>query len=253
MQYVGSKNRLSKELAPVIQSYIEKDTKGYLEPFVGGANMIDKIECENKIGIDLHKELIELLKYAQENELPETISEEEYNLVKNNTGEYPSWYVGLVGFCGSFGAKYFGGFARRYNKDGSLFDVPKQAINSLRRQSKLDKYKDIKFQHANFLDLPKEKIKGYVVYCDPPYKGTTKYKTGEFPYEDFYGWCREMSENNIVLVSEYNMPDDFECIWEKELKTSLGSGVNKNSNRNRIEKLFIHKNRYLDTKDIIEI
>jgi hypothetical protein len=35
----------------------------------------------------------------------------------------------------------------------------------------------------------------------------------------------------------------YECIWEKELKTSLGSGVNKDSNRNRVEKLFIHKSK----------
>ena len=47
MKYVGSKNRLAKELTPIIQSYITDDTKGYLEPFVGGANMIDKIECNN--------------------------------------------------------------------------------------------------------------------------------------------------------------------------------------------------------------
>ena len=80
MQYVGSKDRLSKELAPIIQSYITADTKGYLEPFVGGANMIDKIHSEIKIGCDSHEELIQLLKYAQENELPETISEEEYQL-----------------------------------------------------------------------------------------------------------------------------------------------------------------------------
>lgn len=36
MVYMGSKNRLSKELAPIIQSYITSETKGYLEPFVGG-------------------------------------------------------------------------------------------------------------------------------------------------------------------------------------------------------------------------
>lgn len=50
MKYVGSKNRISKELAPIIQSYITEDTKGYLEPFVGGANMIDKINHYNRIG-----------------------------------------------------------------------------------------------------------------------------------------------------------------------------------------------------------
>lgn len=240
MQYVGSKNKLSKDLAPIIQSYITEDTKGYLEPFVGGANMIDKIKHHNKIGCDIHKELIALLQYAQENELPDTITEDEYTTVKNNRSDYEEWYVGLVGFCGSFGAKYFGGFARRYNKDGTLFDVPRQAINSLRRQSRLDNFKNIKFTNDNFLDLPKDKIKGYVIYCDIPYKGTTKYKTEEFPYEEFYEWCKEMSIHNTVLISEYNMPDDFECIWEKELKTSLGSGVNKDSDRNRIERLYTY-------------
>lgn len=242
MQYMGSKNKLSKELVPIIQSYITEDTKCYLEPFVGGANMIDKIKCKNKVGCDIHKELIALLKYSQENELPETISEEEYNQVKNNKEDYPDWYVGLVGFCGSFGAKYFNGFARRYNKDGSLFDVPRQAINSLRRQSKKEEFKNIKFLNCNFLDLPINKIKGYVIYCDPPYRGTTKYATKEFPYDEFYDWCREMSKDNIVLISEYNMPDDFECIWQKETKVNFDSNrVSNDSKNNRIEKLFIIK------------
>lgn len=245
MQYMGSKNRISKELVPIIQSYITKDTKGYLEPFVGGANMIDKIQHHNKVGCDIHKELIKLLQYSQINELPETISEEEYNRVKNNKTKYEDWYVGLVGFCASFGARYFGGFARRYNKDGSIFDVPKQAINSLRKQSKSKAFKDIEFINCNFLDLPKDKIKGYVVYCDIPYKGTTKYKIESFPYEEFYQWVRDMSIDNIVLISEYSMPSDFKCIWEKEIGITLGSGINKHSKNKRIEKLFIyntHKN-----------
>ena len=65
MRYVGSKNKLSKDLAPIIQSYITESTTGYLEPFVGGANMIDKIKCQVRIGCDIHKQLIALLKYAQ--------------------------------------------------------------------------------------------------------------------------------------------------------------------------------------------
>lgn len=239
MQYVGSKNKISKELAPIIQSYITADTKGYLEPFVGGANMIDKIEHPNKIGCDIHKELIALLQYSQNNELPETVSEEEYTTVKNNKSNYEDWYVGLVGFCASFGAKYFGGFARRYNKDGSVFDVPKQAINSLRKQSKTIGFKDVNFRNCSFLDLPIDKIKDYVIYCDIPYKGTTKYATACFPYDEFYKWVNEMAEHNTILISEYDMPSVFKCIWQKDLKTSLGSGVNGNTDKIRVEKLFL--------------
>ena len=86
MWYVGSKNRLSKELVPIIQSYINKDTKMYIEPFVGGANMIEKIQCNKRIGIDIHKQLIELLKYARDyyELIPEAILEDTYKEVKNN-------------------------------------------------------------------------------------------------------------------------------------------------------------------------
>lgn len=241
MRYVGSKNKLSKDLAPIIQSYINKDTKGYLEPFVGGANMIDKIQCSNKIGCDIHKQLIALLQYAQKYSdlLPERILEDTYNEVKNNKEKYEDWYLGLVGFCSSFGAKYFGGYARDGKGDNSG-KWSAGAIKNLKKQ--IPNLKNVKFQCCSFLDLPKDKIKGYVIYCDIPYKGTTKYKTEAFPYEKFYEWVKEMSVHNTVLVSEYSMPDDFQCIWEKELKTSLGSGVNKDSDRNRIERLYTYKN-----------
>jgi site-specific DNA-adenine methylase len=38
MKYVGSKNRLAKDLVPIIQSYIDDNhITNYWEPFVGGA------------------------------------------------------------------------------------------------------------------------------------------------------------------------------------------------------------------------
>ena len=179
------------------------------------------------------------MKYAQENDLPKTISEKEYIDVKNNPSDYPDWYVGLVGFCGSFGAKYFGGFARRYNKDGTLFDVPSQAINSLRKQR--ENIRDIKFKKMDFRDIPKDKINNYVIYCDIPYKDTTKYKTKYFPHEEFYNWVKIISKTNKVLISEYWMPEEFECIWSKEHYTSLGSGVNNFQGKHKkIEKLYTY-------------
>lgn len=55
MKYVGSKNRLAKDLSPIIQSCIDgNNITHYWEPFCGGANMIDKIKCENKYGSDIH-------------------------------------------------------------------------------------------------------------------------------------------------------------------------------------------------------
>ena len=67
MVYQGSKNRLTKYIVPIIQKQIdENNITTYIEPFVGGANVIDKIRCENKIGSDINEELIALLRYIQE-------------------------------------------------------------------------------------------------------------------------------------------------------------------------------------------
>ena len=41
---------------------------------------------------------------------------------------------------------------------------------------------------------------------------------GSFNYEKFYEFCRELGKNNYVFISEYYMPNDFECVWSKEVK-----------------------------------
>lgn len=240
MKYVGSKNRLSKELAPIIQSYIKDDTVAYIEPFVGGANMIDKIEHNNKIGSDLHKELIELLKYTRDNydKLPTTFTEEEYNKVKFNRDNYEPWYVGLIGFCGAFGAAYMTGFARGTKADKiTPRDIPAEGIRNLVKQA--PKLKGIDFQHKSFLDYKPNEYRNCVFYLDPPYRGRFGYSTGEFPYEEFDKWAIELAKNNIVLISEYEMPDDyFECIWSKEQLVNVKNNVKHNNSKKRVEKLF---------------
>lgn len=203
--------------------------------------MIDKIKCENRIGCDIHKQLIALLQHVQEHgeELPERILEEEYKTVQANKENYPDWYLGLVGFCASFGAKYFGGYARDSKADNSG-KWSSGAIRNLKKQ--LPNIKDVKFIHTSFQNLPLDKIKGYVIYCDIPYRGTTKYATDSFPYDEFYNFVKAASMNNTVLISEYSMPDEFTCIWSKETKTLLDSNKEKSDGKNiRVEKLFTYK------------
>lgn len=238
MRYMGSKNKISKYIVPIIQSYINKDTNGYLEPFVGGANIIDKIQCNNKIGCDIHKELISLLQYAQKRylDIPEIISEEEYNKVKLNKSDYEDWYVGLVGFCASFGAKYFNGYARNSKNDNSG-NWSKGAINNLKKQA--PNLKDINFINTDFRNIDMSQINNFVIYCDIPYRDTTKYKTNAFPYDEFYEWAINASQNNVVLISEYWMPEGFKCIWEKNKRILLNNTDNSRSNLSRTEKLFI--------------
>lgn len=235
MVYMGSKSRIAKEIVPIIQSYIDDNNiHNYLEPFCGGGNVIDKVKCEHKYASDVHPYLIALLKQAQKDTsvFPETITLEEYKDVKNNKEKYPAWYVGLVGFCASYGGRYFESYAR--DKQGNR-NMPNERIRNLIKQS--PNLKDIQFTCCDFRNI-KPTIKNFVIYCDIPYKNSTKYKVDDFPYDEFYDWCRQMAKNNIVLVSEYNMPDDFECIWQKEIKISLCIDRAKTDSK-RVEKLFI--------------
>lgn len=235
MVYMGSKSRIAKEIVPIIQSYIDNNNiHNYLEPFCGGGNVIDKVKCEHKYASDVQPYLIALLKQAQKDTsvFPETITLEEYKDVKDNKEKYPDWYVGLVGFCASFGGRYFESYAR--DKQGNR-NIPNERIRNLIKQS--SNLKDIQFTCCDFRNI-KPTIKNFVIYCDIPYKNSTKYKVDDFPYDEFYDWCRQMAKNNIVLVSEYNMPDDFECIWQKEIKTSLCIDRAKTDSK-RVEKLFI--------------
>jgi site-specific DNA-adenine methylase len=242
IRYVGSKNKISKEIVPIVQKYInENNIHIYFEPFVGGANMIDKIKCDIRIGNDINQYLIALLKHTQKcaYDIPNRIMESEYINVKNNKDKFPDWYVGLVGFCSSFGAKFFGGYARDSRSDNSgKWSVG--AIQNLKKQE--PNIKSVKFTSTDYLTLDETKMKNWVIYCDPPYQGTTKYDNRKFEYDVFWQWVRDVSKNNCVFVSEYSAPKDFECIWQKKCKTLLDSNKNMDDKENiRIERLFVYK------------
>lgn len=228
MVYMGSKNRIAKELIPIITKDL-KPNQWYVEPFVGGANMIDKIEHPYKLGADNNKYLIALLEAVQNGqELPEHITKDEYIAVKTNKDNYPDWYVGFVGFVSSFRAKFFGGYSGYCTtKTGIQRNYIKERINNILKQN-LDGIKLVCSSY-DALDIPANSI----IYCDPPYNDTTKYKDS-FDSDAFWQWCRDKAkEGHTVYVSEYNAPEDFKCIWEKQINSNLG-GTSKTAT----EKLF---------------
>ena len=81
--------------------------------------------------------------------------------------------------------------------------------------------------------------KNSVIYCDIPYQGTKEYDTKDkFNHTLFWDWCRKKTaEGHEVYVSEYNAPDDFECIWEKKVNVS----IRPNKTLQQTEKLFVLK------------
>lgn len=43
MKYMGSKARIAKHILPVMLAYRKDDDQLWVEPFVGGGNIIDKV------------------------------------------------------------------------------------------------------------------------------------------------------------------------------------------------------------------
>lgn len=200
MKFVGSKSRISKQIAPIIQSLIDQNNVViYYEPFVGGLNMIDKINCKVRVGNDIHKELIALWKKLQEGWIPpKTITEEEYQAVRQNPQNYPDYYVGLVGYASTFGSKWFGGYARGFKDDKvTPRDIPNEAIRNIMKQVPL--VQDVKLTCQSYADVDMSSLHGALIYCDPPYRNTTEYDAvSSFDYGRYYDWCREVSKSNIL-------------------------------------------------------
>lgn len=230
MKYMGSKNRIAKHLLPIMLAECEKhNINKWVEPFVGGANMIDKVpDTFERIGYDLNPHTIAALIGIRDHiaEFPEFVSEEFYKSIKK-TEAHPinSW----IRFECSFGAKLDNGYAR--NAKGANY--AKMGLNLAIKQS--PKIQNVKFICDSYENL---NFTNALIYCDPPYQGTSGYKTGAFDHDKFFDWCREQAKNNIVFVSEYNAPDDFECVWQGEIKTNFAS-QRKSATHNAVEKLFI--------------
>lgn len=232
MKYMGSKNRHARELLPFI---LEGRTDGqwYVEPFVGGGNMIDKVGG-NRIGSDIHECLIEALVLIRDSadKLPDLVTEEEYAAAKEEPNK---GLRGYIGFAMSFGGKWFGGYRR--DKAGM-----KGCVDNMRTQSRRSKQNALKQQPGlqgvqlvcttyDHLWIPE----GSIIYCDPPYANTTKYKDS-FDHVAFWQWCRDkVKEGHNVFVSEYSAPEDFTCVWQKTVNNTL---VKDSGAKQGVEKLY---------------
>ncbi len=234
MKYMGSKNRIAKHILPIMLAEAEKNNiTTWVEPFVGGGNMIDKVpESYTRIGYDLNSHTIAAMLGIRDfvNELPENVSEEDYKSLKG-TDSHPinSW----VRYGGSFGGKFDNGYARSKDSKGNDRNHVNEARRNALKQS--PKIQSVEFVCASYNDV---RVTNSLIYCDPPYWGVTGYKTGSFLHSEFFQWCRDMkSKGNIVFVSEYNAPSDFEVVWQGEIKTNFSS-QRKEATHNAIEKLF---------------
>ena len=111
MVYMGSKRRIAKHILPIMLEH-RTPNQWWVEPFVGGGNMIDKVDGL-RLGSDSNKWAIQALLSIRDHadELPKNnreFTEEDFNKLKVSD-DYA--HKGFAGFAYSFGAKWLGSWA----------------------------------------------------------------------------------------------------------------------------------------------
>lgn len=225
---MGSKARFAKEIIPILLKD-RKEGQWFVDLFCGGCSIAQEVDGK-VIANDKNKYLIAMFQGLQENRnRPYEITRDLYNVARdvyngketafNHTMEMDDFMVGWIGWMGSYNGRFFDGGYSGHDVNGR--DYISEQIRNTEKQ--VDKIKHIKFFSKEYFEFDFKYL--CTIYCDIPYKGTKQYSTSkDFDHEKFWQWCREMSKKgHTVYVSEYNAPDDFECVWQKETTNSMNT------------------------------
>lgn len=241
MVYMGSKAKYAKYIVPILQKCIDDNqVDTYIECFVGGANIIDKIKCKNRYGFDRSNTLIALLQTAAEDfdKVLKDGSRELWDKGKAyvKDGIMPEDMtlaeIGAIEFFASFSCR---GFPGGYAQNTSTKNYFKERYKNMEKQA--PNLKGINFFCQNYWEL--QECKNCVIYLDPPYANTKSYgyaKQPKMDYNHFWNWVRELSKDNYVFISEQVAPEDFSVIWEQEARRTNG----KDNNFKAVERLFVY-------------
>ena len=228
MKYLGGKARIAKRLVRFI-NLAGRDR--YVEPFVGGLNVVPLVRVSKREAFDISQPLISLYAALQKGwQPPSELNEDQYyQLRESQDPENP--LTAFAGYACSYSGKFFGGFAR----DGKgKRNYAAEGQRALLRD--IAKCEGVEFKCKPFWDI--EVPKASVVYCDPPYAGTTGFaKTGKWDSDEFWRWVESLDQSCAVFVSEYRAPDFMDEVMVCIRNLEMG-GANGVQAQKRIEKLY---------------
>ncbi len=230
MRYVGGKSKIAEQIATTILAHTDL-RESYLEPFVGGGSVLAKMAPHfgQVFAGDAHEDLILMWQAAQSGWIPPDITYERYQELRY--AAEPSAERGFAGFGGSFGGRWFEGFARggfngstpRNHQAESSRAVVK-IVNTIAPSS-------VTFDVKDYRDWS---MSGpHVIYCDPPYAGSLHdYKPGAFDTQEFWDHAARWADSgHEVFVSEYAAPEGWVSIWSAEKRQSLIVGSSERGMR----------------------
>jgi site-specific DNA-adenine methylase len=228
-KYHGGKKRVGKKIAHVIYKETlkleDKNIKGYCEPFAGMLGVFNHIpelfgKKKYKIG-EINESIVKMWKRVMKGWVPPTnISKDKFYKLKCDGKQTAE--KGFVGHAFTFRGTYFDTYFKH------PVNILRAAIKRIKILGDILKKNKVEIKAGSYKQF--SNLKGFVIYCDPPYQGTEqRYYDKSCEYKDrlsfdsseFWIWCKKMSKHNIVFVSEYKLPKDFKIVWSSG-KEKLG-------------------------------
>lgn len=231
MRYQGGKGHVAVHLAPEVLAYAAG--RRIIEPFHGGLSMTRLLRPV--LASDLNQPLHNLVTAVRSGWMPpEHLHEEEFLRIRERRHEVDDPLVCYAGQCCTFGGMWFGSYARDWEPEGQSARRPVKAARA-RLLKLVAETRSTEFRLCGYEDV--DVRPGDLIYCDPPYRGTThSYPVPPFDTDAFFDWTRWATRQGAkVVVSEYDAPADFQLLWSRDRPNKLGR-----SNNTRVkERLFL--------------
>ena len=196
----------------------------FVDAFCGSCTISENVPKDHRrIANDAHRWLIAMWERLTTTDWkpPTTIDKELYDKVRSSwradDGKYDDATIGYIGWMASRSGRWFDAGYSGHDVRGR--DYIAENIRNISKQ--IENLKGVEWRSGSYADLviPEKSL----IYCDPPYKGTSNYSVSrDFDYDAFYNWCRTKSaQGHTLFVSEYSMPSDFTEVWNKTIKTTI--------------------------------
>lgn len=233
MRYLGGKNRQGQR---ILEAIVERGvgTSTWVEPFMGGANMSVKAAkvFDALVLSDIDTGLVEMFRAGVNGWVPRVRypSKSEYDELKVSDQADP--FAAFCSFAASYRGKKWGG----YGAIGSGRDYYAESRRAFIKDiAILREVNHVISAHDYTCLIPSVLSDGAVIYCDPPYAGTTGYSFG-WDSRQFWRWADSIANAGFdIFVSEYSAPDGWGSILDVPRKATVDHSSKAKFN---VERLF---------------
>lgn len=252
MKYQGGKHYQAKRIAAVIQEMKGHRTR-YVEPFVGGASVLAATHgmFKTREASDINLDLILFWTAVQAGwEPPVKISIDRYYKLKYATN--PSPLRAWAACAASYAGKWFHGYVTKANGITNNRDYLAESFKTTMK--KKDAMQDVTFRCMSYRRIHVDE--NTVVYCDPPYEGTTPYSGAPlFNSTRFWETASTWAKTGaLVLVSEYTVPESQQGLWVSVNQKIKRESLSLNGSENpKTEHLYSPRFDYYNMKRIIDL